>query len=74
MRDESLRTIAATFLAVDPSGVAIRTRIKGLTPEDDEVLHLIGAHLGSPASKDLKRWCAEGLETARIRGRGASGP
>jgi hypothetical protein len=62
MRDESLRTIAAPFVAVGPSGMAIRTRIKGLTPEDDEVLHLIGAHLGSPVSKDLKRRCVEGLE------------
>jgi IS605 OrfB family transposase len=62
MRDESLRTIAAPFVAVGPSGVAIRTRIKGLTPEDDEVLHLIGAHLGSLASKDLKRRCADGLK------------
>ncbi|MEU1595922.1 IS200/IS605 family accessory protein TnpB-related protein [Streptomyces sp. NPDC005708] len=62
MPDEALRTIAAPFVAVGPSGVAIRTRIKGLTPDDDEVLRLVGAHLGSLASKDLKRRCAEGLE------------
>ncbi|MGW5464913.1 IS200/IS605 family accessory protein TnpB-related protein, partial [Streptomyces sp. NPDC003996] len=62
MRGESLRTIAAPFVAVGPSGVAIRTRIKGLTPDDDEVLRLVGAHLGSLASKDLKRRCADGLE------------
>ncbi|MEU6323154.1 IS200/IS605 family accessory protein TnpB-related protein [Streptomyces sp. NPDC047009] len=62
MPDEALRTIAAPFVAVGPSGVAIRTRIKGLTPDDDEVLRLVGAHLGSLASKDLKRRCADGLE------------
>ncbi|MEU6323795.1 IS200/IS605 family accessory protein TnpB-related protein [Streptomyces sp. NPDC047009] len=62
MRGESLRTIAAPFVAVGPSGVAIRTRIKGLTPDDEQVLRLVGAHLGSLASKDLKRRCAEGLE------------
>ncbi|MGW5547804.1 IS200/IS605 family accessory protein TnpB-related protein [Streptomyces sp. NPDC003998] len=62
MRGESLRTIAAPFVAVGPSGVAIRTRLKGLTPDDDTVLRLVGAHLGSLASKDLKRRCADGLE------------
>ncbi|MGW2939839.1 IS200/IS605 family accessory protein TnpB-related protein, partial [Streptomyces sp. NPDC001156] len=62
MRGESLRTIAAPFVAVGPSGVAVRTRIKGLTPDDEQVLRLVGAHLGSLASKDLKRRCAEGLE------------
>ncbi|MGW9032297.1 IS200/IS605 family accessory protein TnpB-related protein, partial [Streptomyces sp. NPDC055722] len=62
MRGESLRTIAAPFVAVGPSGVAIRTRLKALTPDDDEVLRVVGAHLGSLASKDLKRRCAEGLE------------
>ncbi|WP_236050358.1 hypothetical protein [Nonomuraea cypriaca] len=50
------------FVALSPSGVAIRTRLKGLTPEDDKVLRLVGAHLGSLASKDLKQRCAEGLE------------
>ncbi|MGW2939853.1 IS200/IS605 family accessory protein TnpB-related protein, partial [Streptomyces sp. NPDC001156] len=62
MRGESLRTIAVPFVAVGPLGVAIRTRIKGLTPDDDTVLCLVGAHLGSLASRDLKRRCAEGLE------------
>ncbi|MGI5519227.1 IS200/IS605 family accessory protein TnpB-related protein [Streptomyces sp. CA-106131] len=62
MRGESLRTIVAPFVAIGPSGVSIRTRIKGLTADDDELLRLVGAHLGSLASKDLKRRCAEGLE------------
>jgi len=67
MRDESLRTIAAPFVAVGPSGVAIRTRLGHLTAEDEEVLRLVGAHLGSLASKDLKRRCAEGLEHSAER-------
>ncbi|MGW2939591.1 IS200/IS605 family accessory protein TnpB-related protein, partial [Streptomyces sp. NPDC001156] len=62
MRGESLRTIAAPFVAVGPSGVAVRTRLKGLTPDDEQVLRVVGAHLGSLASRDLKRRCAEGLE------------
>ncbi|MEU1600786.1 IS200/IS605 family accessory protein TnpB-related protein [Streptomyces sp. NPDC005708] len=62
MRGESLRTIAAPFVAVGPSGVAIRTRLGHLSAADEEVLRLVGAHLGSLASKDLKRRCADGLE------------
>ncbi|MDQ0600933.1 hypothetical protein QF037_005278 [Streptomyces canus] len=50
------------FVALGPSGVAIRTRLKHLTPEDEKVLRLVGAHLGSLASKDLKARCADGLE------------
>ncbi|MEV1049822.1 IS200/IS605 family accessory protein TnpB-related protein [Streptomyces sp. NPDC049887] len=57
-----LRPIAAPFVALGPSGVAIRTRFKGLTADDDKVLRAVGVHLGSLASKDLKRRCADGLE------------
>lgn len=57
-----LRPIAAPFVAPGPSGVAIRARLKGLTPEDEKVLRLVGAHLGSLASKDLTARCADGLE------------
>ena len=57
-----LRPIAAPFVALGPSGVAVRTRLGDLTPEDEKVLRLVGAHLGSLASKDLKARCAEGLE------------
>jgi hypothetical protein len=51
-----------SFVAVGTSGVAIRTRLGHLSAEDEEVLRLVGAHLGSLASKDLKRRCADGLE------------
>ncbi|MGW7460240.1 IS200/IS605 family accessory protein TnpB-related protein, partial [Streptomyces sp. NPDC054797] len=57
-----LRPIAAPFVALGPSGVAIRDRLKDLTPEDEKVLRLVGAHLGSLASRDLKARCADGLE------------
>ncbi|WP_409474748.1 IS200/IS605 family accessory protein TnpB-related protein [Streptomyces sp. HC307] len=57
-----LREVAAPFVAPGPSGVAIRTRLKGLTPEEDKVLRAVGAHLGALASRDLKRRCMDGLE------------
>ncbi|MFG2023311.1 IS200/IS605 family accessory protein TnpB-related protein [Streptomyces sp. NPDC048825] len=56
-----LRSIAAPFVASGPSGVAVRTRLKHLTPDDEKVLRLVGAHLGSLASKDLKARCRDGL-------------
>ncbi|WP_225800457.1 hypothetical protein [Streptomyces sp. NK15101] len=53
----TLRTIEPAFLVPGPSGVAIRTRLKGLGPTDEKVLRQVGAHLGSLASRDLKiRW------------------
>ena len=46
----------------EATGVAIRDRLKGLTPEDDKVLRLIGAHMGSLASADLARYSRAGFE------------
>lgn len=57
-----LREVAVPFVAPGPCGVSVRTRLGGLTPEDEKVLRLVGAHLGSLASKDLKARCADGLE------------
>ncbi|MCG0285001.1 IS200/IS605 family accessory protein TnpB-related protein [Streptomyces sp. PSAA01] len=57
-----LRSIDPPFVAPGPCGVAIRTSLGRLTSEDDKVLRLVGAHLGSLASKDLGRRCADGLE------------
>ncbi|MCT7351574.1 transposase [Streptomyces sp. 15-116A] len=57
-----LRRLAAPFVVPGPTGMAVRTRLKHLTPEDEKVLTLVGAHLGSLASKDLKARCADGLE------------
>ncbi|MEV7733256.1 IS200/IS605 family accessory protein TnpB-related protein [Streptomyces sp. NPDC088921] len=57
-----LRELAASVVVPGPSGVAVRTRLKQLTPADEKVLTLVGAHLGSLASRDLKVRCADGLE------------
>ncbi|GAA2733277.1 hypothetical protein [Actinocorallia aurantiaca] len=56
-----LRPIAAPFVVAQPQGVSIRTRLKGLTPRDEEVLRLVGAHLGSLAGRDLAARCTDGL-------------
>ncbi|MFH8772201.1 IS200/IS605 family accessory protein TnpB-related protein [Streptomyces sp. NPDC017958] len=57
-----LRELAAPFVALGPSGVAVRDRFKHLTAEDEKVLRLVGDHLGTLASRDLKARCAAGLE------------
>ncbi|MBT2477328.1 IS200/IS605 family accessory protein TnpB-related protein [Streptomyces sp. ISL-94] len=57
-----LRSVAPSFVVLGPSGVAVRDRLKHLTPEDEKVLRLVGEHMGSLASKDLKVRCADGLE------------
>ncbi|RFC77159.1 IS200/IS605 family element transposase accessory protein TnpB [Streptomyces sp. AcE210] len=57
-----LRAVAPSFVASAPGGVAVRTRLKHLSPGDEEVLRLVGAHLGSLASMDLRTRCADGLE------------
>jgi IS605 OrfB family transposase len=57
-----LRELAAPFVAVGPSGVAVRDRLKHLTAEDEKVLRLVGDHLGTLASRDLRARCVAGLE------------
>jgi IS605 OrfB family transposase len=57
---KKLRTIETPFVALGPSGVAIRDRLKHLTPEDGKILRLVGEHLGTLASRDLKARCADG--------------
>ncbi|MEW2396636.1 IS200/IS605 family accessory protein TnpB-related protein [Streptomyces sp. NPDC046862] len=57
-----LRELAAPFVALGPSGVAVRGRLKHLTVEDERVLRLVGDHLGGLASRDLKARCAAGLD------------
>ncbi|WP_330297933.1 transposase [Streptomyces sp. NBC_00503] len=59
---KKLRTIAPSFVALGPSGVAIRDRLKRLSVEDEEVLRLVGAHQGALASGDLKQRCADGTD------------
>ncbi|MGW4050557.1 IS200/IS605 family accessory protein TnpB-related protein [Streptomyces sp. NPDC004779] len=55
-----LRKLSASFTVPRPSGVTVRTSLKQLTERDRAVLRLVGAHLGSLASRDLRRRCAEG--------------
>ncbi|MFD4974889.1 IS200/IS605 family accessory protein TnpB-related protein [Streptomyces sp. NPDC058424] len=57
-----LREVAASFVVPGPSGVAIRSSLKGLTRQDETVLRLVGSLLGSLASRDLKARCAAGLD------------
>ncbi|MFE1291957.1 IS200/IS605 family accessory protein TnpB-related protein [Streptomyces sp. NPDC058751] len=57
-----LRSVGASFVVPGPSGVAVRDRLKGLSAQDERVLRLVGDHLGSLASGDLKARCAAGLE------------
>ncbi|MGW3508794.1 IS200/IS605 family accessory protein TnpB-related protein [Streptomyces sp. NPDC000994] len=57
-----LREVAASFVVPGPSGVAIRSSLKGLTGQDETVLRLVGALLGSLASRDLQARCAAGLD------------
>ncbi|MFE3450317.1 IS200/IS605 family accessory protein TnpB-related protein [Nonomuraea sp. NPDC059194] len=59
---QPLRAIDAPFVALGPSGVSIRGRLKGLTPQDEKVLRLVGDHLGKLACRDLKQRCADALE------------
>ncbi|MGP4084544.1 IS200/IS605 family accessory protein TnpB-related protein [Streptomyces sp. KR55] len=57
-----LREVAAPFVVPGPSGVAVRDRLKHLTADDEQVLRLVGDHLGSLASRDLKARCTAGLD------------
>ncbi|WP_333492450.1 hypothetical protein [Streptomyces camelliae] len=57
----ALREMAAPFVTLGPSGVAVRTRFKHLTSEHEKVLRLVGDLLGTLACRDLKARCAAGL-------------
>ncbi|WP_406429618.1 transposase [Streptomyces sp. NBC_01589] len=57
-----VRELVVSFVAPGPCGVAVRDRLKHLTPQDERVLRAVGAHQGALASRDLKARCADGLE------------
>ncbi|WP_327247852.1 IS200/IS605 family accessory protein TnpB-related protein [Streptomyces sp. NBC_01320] len=57
-----LRELAEPFVVPGPCGVAVRDRLKHLTPQDEKVLRLVGEHQGRLAARDLKARCADGLE------------
>lgn len=46
-----LREMAAPFVVLGPSGVAVRDRLKYLTAEDEKVFRLVGDHLCMLASR-----------------------
>ncbi|MFJ3086019.1 IS200/IS605 family accessory protein TnpB-related protein [Streptomyces sp. NPDC086838] len=72
-----LRPVAAAFVALGPSGVTVRGRLKHLTGQDERVLRAVGAYQGGLASRDLKTRCADGLEHSAeswaVRKRGLTG-
>ncbi|MGW1554053.1 IS200/IS605 family accessory protein TnpB-related protein, partial [Streptomyces sp. NPDC002346] len=55
-----LRKLAVSFVVPGPAGVAIRDRLKHLTPQDEKVLRAVGEHQGALASRDLRARCADG--------------
>ncbi|MFE7239147.1 IS200/IS605 family accessory protein TnpB-related protein [Streptomyces sp. NPDC057580] len=55
-----VRKLAVPFVVPGPCGVAIRDRLKHLTPQDEKVLRTVGEHQGALASRDLKARCADG--------------
>ncbi|WP_328625070.1 IS200/IS605 family accessory protein TnpB-related protein [Streptomyces sp. NBC_00353] len=57
-----VRKLTASFVVPGPCGVAVRDRLKHLTPQDERVLRAVGEHQGALASRDLKARCADGLE------------
>lgn len=59
---DGLREMAAPFVVPGASGVAVRDRLKHLTAGDEQVLRLVGDHLGRLAARDLKARCAAGLD------------
>ncbi|MCX4790635.1 MULTISPECIES: transposase [unclassified Streptomyces] len=60
-----VRELAAPFVAPGPCGVAVRDRLKHLTPQDEKVLRAVGEHQGALASHDLRARCADGLEHSK---------
>ena len=62
------RPVAAPFVAVAPTGVRVRARLR-LPAQDAAVLRAVGGHLGSLAGRDLAARCAEGRLDARGRAR-----
>lgn len=58
----ALRQIAAPFVADPAAGVCTRTRLKGLTAADEDVLWQVGAHLGRLAGADLSTPVSAGVD------------
>jgi hypothetical protein len=61
-RAKPLRAVREPFVVQEATGVAIRDRLKDLTPQDENVLRLVGAHMGGLAAADLALYSRAGFE------------
>ena len=61
-----LRSIAVPFVVVHPAGARVRTRLR-VEAADEDVLRVVGRHLGSLAGEDLAQRCLEGKLSAKER-------
>jgi hypothetical protein len=61
-----LRSIAEPFVVVHPAAARVRTRLR-VEVADEDVLRVVGGHLGSLAGKDLAQRCREGKLSAKER-------
>ena len=61
-----LREIAPPFVAAQPGGARVRTRLR-VSPDDAAVLMALGTHLGALAGHDLAQRCSEGLLDAKAK-------
>ena len=62
VRRRRLRAIARPFVASPATGMCVRDRLKGLTVVDEQVLRLVGGHLGRLAGRDLVERVRDGLD------------
>jgi hypothetical protein len=61
-----LRPIAAPFVVARPAGARVRTRLAA-SGDDEQVLWVVGEHLGTLAGSDLARRGSEGRLDAKAR-------
>jgi len=61
-----LRSIALPFVVVHPAAARVRTRLR-VEAADEDVLRVVGRHLGSLAGEDLAQRCREGKLSAKQR-------
>jgi len=61
-----LRSIALPFVVVHPAAARVRTRLR-VEAADEDVLRVVGRHLGSLAGEDLAQRCREHKLSAKQR-------
>lgn len=65
---DRLRQLTDPFVVAAPSGVRVRTRLR-LSADDEQVLGLVGAHLGALAGRDLAERCRMAGKASKHEGR-----